>query len=170
MKKILCLILMSISIVMFVGCGDKNNKETKNNTSEVNEEKSESKESKVKQDERKVAIPSELPYNMEVLPADSIGCVYGNLTYTNNSQYVVTMYQLTVQYTNRDGVQDKTYYSSYDTILPGETSPVIKAFGSSDWKPLELEYKIYDKGTGEYMRLVYDYKLDELKGSNWFVQ
>lgn len=135
----------------------------KNNTKNSNENNSKTKENN---EDNIFVIPQELPYNMNILPPDSIGTVYGNLTFKNNSKYVIKSFNLTIEYT-RDGKKDKTYYSSYDTIMPGETSPIIDSFISNDWKPIKLEYKIYNKENGKYRRLEYDYKLDDLKGTSW---
>lgn len=66
----------------------------------------------------------DVPANIEILPPNSIGTVYADVTYTNNTPYPVTSYQLTVLLKDSN---EKQYYSCYDTVLPGETSPDRKS-------------------------------------------
>ncbi len=57
--------------------------------------------------------------DIKVLPADSIGTVYMDVTYTNNNDETLTGYKVTIKLPN----VEKTYLSCYDTVLPGEISP-----------------------------------------------
>ena len=57
--------------------------------------------------------------DIKVLPADSIGTVYMEVTYTNNNDETLTGYKITIKLPN----VEKTYLSCYDTVLPGEISP-----------------------------------------------
>ncbi|MFR1784429.1 MAG: hypothetical protein ACLSXI_10040 [Sarcina ventriculi] len=57
--------------------------------------------------------------DIKVLPADSIGTVYMEVTYTNNNDETLTGYKVTIKLPN----VEKTYLSCYDTVLPGEISP-----------------------------------------------
>ena len=57
--------------------------------------------------------------DIKVLPADSTGTVYMEVTYTNNSDETLTGYKVTIKLPN----VEKTYLSCYDTVLPGEISP-----------------------------------------------
>lgn len=173
-KKIIISLLCIATLFTFVSCGkDTDNKNTNTNTStndsntKSNSNTAENAKDNNEYEEKPATVPSQIPYNVQVLPPNSIGTIYGNLTYTNNGSYPVTMFKLTIQYTRNGKEGEKTYFTSYDTVLPSETSPVMKTFCNSDWKPLTLEYKIYDKDTGKYRSLKYDYKLDELRGSKW---
>lgn len=175
--KFICVTLFSLGVIGLIGCGSStNNSESlnTNNASSSDNKKnntqpnSDNQQNNTQTNEKPATIPNQLPYKMEVLQPDSIGTVYGNLTYTNNGEYPVTYFQLIIQYTDKDGNSGaKAYFTNYDTVMPGETSPVIKTFCNSDWKALTLEYKIYDKETQKSRRLQYDYKLEELRGSNW---
>lgn len=164
-KLILTIILSGLFVVGgFVGCSSGNN--INNMPTSNNEETNNNINNK---EEDKLTIPDQVPYNINILPPDSIGIVYGNLTFTNNGEYPITYFKLVAEYTDKDGKREKTYYNYFDTIMPGETSPTIETFGSSDWKPITLEYKIYNKETGKSRCIKYDYKLDELKATNWIV-
>ena len=44
-------------------------------------------------------------------------------TYTNNSKYPITSYTAKVLLKDTN---DTTYLSSFDTVMPGETSPSLK--------------------------------------------
>ena len=57
--------------------------------------------------------------DIKVLPADSIGTVYMEVTYTNNNDETLTGYKVIIKLPN----VEKTYLSCYDTVLPGEISP-----------------------------------------------
>ena len=57
--------------------------------------------------------------DIKVLPADSIGTVYMEVTYTNNSDEILTGYKVTIKLPN----VAKTYLSCYDIVLSGEISP-----------------------------------------------
>ena len=57
--------------------------------------------------------------DIKVLPSDSIGTVYMEVTYTNNNDETLTGYKVTIKLPN----VEKTYLSCYDTVLPGEISP-----------------------------------------------
>ena len=57
--------------------------------------------------------------DIKVLPADSIGTVHMEVTYTNNNDETLTGYKVTIKLPN----VEKTYLSCYDTVLPGEISP-----------------------------------------------
>lgn len=120
-----------------------------------------------KPQDKKYVTLDELPYNMKIRQPDSIGNVYGDLTVTNNSNYIIKYFELKVEYTNNKGSKDVAYYINGDTIMQGETSTNISTFISKDWKPISLEIKVYDKETNTYCRETYDYKLNELKGTKW---
>lgn len=82
------------------------------------------------------------------------------MTYTNNSKYAISGFTLTALLKDSN---EKTYYSCYDTVLPGETSPNFESFGpktlnKNDVEFLECQITITDsQGNTQY--ITYDYKL-----------
>lgn len=71
-----------------------------------------------------------------ILPRDSIGTVYANITYENNTDKTIVgvEYEVLLKDTN-----EKVYYVSYDTVLPGETSPIFEGFGPQSGKLEDIE-------------------------------
>lgn len=163
-KKIVMCSIVAALLLGLGGCGNSDNTSVTDNSSPTQQEQVDKSTQKKDDDFVK---PEELPYTMEILPPDIIGTVWGNLTFTNNSKYVIKSFDLTVEYT-KEGKRDKTYYLCYDTIMPNESSTVIESFISDDWKPLELEYEIYDQDSQKSRRISYDYKLQEIKGTDWY--
>ena len=84
---------------------------------------------------------------------------YLNMTYTNNSDYPITRFNLFV----RDKSSNSpTYFSCSDTVIPGETSPAFRLYNSpaqsiDDLEFLELELVVFVNGSESYYN--YDYKL-----------
>lgn len=187
MKKVLVGLLIGVATVGLFGCSSKSEVvgetpkvETKEEVEErikidaVKEEKEEVVEEVIEDDgsikEGKVdleprVIPEELPFAMTVLEPDSIGTVYGNLIFQNNSKYIITAFDLTAL----DNVtNEKTYYCCYDTVMQGETSPIMESFASDDISVLKLEYTIYDKESGLSCHYEYDTKLERVQWTAWY--
>ena len=80
---------------------------------------------------------SDLSINYTILPPDSIGTIYMEGTYTNNSNYTIASFRLTVLLKDKN---DKTYLSCYDTVLPGETSPIFDSFGPDTQSNKDVEF------------------------------
>ncbi len=59
---------------------------------------------------------------------DSLGNVYGNMTYTNTFDNPITTFQAEILLKDSN---EKVYYDCYDTVLPGETSPTFSGSGPS---------------------------------------
>lgn len=102
---------------------------------------------------------AELEYSI-TFREDSIGTVYADVTYTNNSKYTLGSFQLKAL---KKDTNEKSYYGSYDTILPGETSPKFTGFGpktknESDLEILEIQYTLVDS-SGKKTYVSYDTKL-----------
>lgn len=94
----------------------------------------------------------ELPYTIKLEEPDSLGNVYGTGTYTNNSQHNITSFSVTMLLKDKN---EKTYYSNYDTVLPGETSPNFSSSGpntglETDMEPLEIEMTAENKDGKKY--------------------
>lgn len=99
--------------------------------------------------------------NGELLPPDSIGCVYYQATLTNNlKQFVIISASVTYEYTNEEGNKDKTFLSFYDTVMPDETSPVSETFGSEDMKPVKASITLQPIGLDMEYYIDYDLKLN----------
>ena len=93
---------------------------------------------------------------------DSLGNVYGELKYTNNTGKTITGYKLVCM---RKDNNKKVYYECYDTVLDGESSPVMTNFGptsrnAEDMQTLE-ETVTFIEEEGESHIITCDYKLDQ---------
>lgn len=159
MKKNLfaILILALILSVSLTACAEESKSKPKDNVKKV-EEKKENPNSKVP-----VTI-DKLPFNIELdSEPDSAGAVYAHVTFVNNSDYPVVDYELTVNVKDQNR---KNFYATYDTVMPGETSPIFESFGpktsnKDDIEYLTLEYQLKDTKSGKKINIKYDYKLDE---------
>lgn len=104
----------------------------------------------------------QLPYNFEIIPPDILGISYLKATYTNNSKYPILSFTLKLHYKDEN---ETTYISTYDTVMPGETSPIFETFGpeSNDLDDIEvLNISIKAKGeNGKNYYIEYDTKLKE---------
>jgi len=64
---------------------------------------------------------------------------------------------------------EKTYLSTYDTVLPGETSPKFVTFAPDTGKKEDMEYLMYEiivaKEDGTTVHLTYDVKTEKY---TWF--
>ncbi len=103
---------------------------------------------------------SDIVLNYEILPPDSIGSVYVNAKYTNNSKYAITKVNYKIWLKDIDKT---VYLSSVDTVTPGETSPKFDTFGpkslkSNDMEFLKCSFSVIDEN-GKKSYIDYDYKL-----------
>lgn len=105
----------------------------------------------------------EIDYDVTIRKPDSIGTVYMDATYTNNTKYPVTGFSMTVLLKDKN---EKTYLSTYDTVMPGETSPKFNCFGPETQDPddyviltLEVDAR---KEDGKKLSVEYDFKLNEV--------
>ena len=110
--------------------------------------------------------PDEFAIDITIREPDSIGTVYMEATYTNNSQYPITGLSMTILLKD---INEKTYLSNYDTVLPGETSPKFDSFGPETGDPNDYEILTLDVQArmpdGKTLSIEYDFKLDE---ASWF--
>lgn len=102
----------------------------------------------------------DLPLSITIEEPDIIGMVYMSATYTNQSTQTIDSLSMTVLLKDSN---EKTYLSCYDTVLPGETSPIFTTFGpkslsTEDIEILEYSISIIDE-TGETIYIDYDCKL-----------
>ena len=102
----------------------------------------------------------DLPIILSMREPDSTGTVYIDATYNNKSEYPITAYSLTILLKDKN---EKTYLSSYDTVLPGETSPKFDSFGPktrdiNDIEKLELSITARTENNKK-LYIDYDFKL-----------
>ena len=158
MKKIITTLLSLLIILTMTGC-----------VSTAKSEGAEDNDKPITEGSNKEAPPvtiEELPLSVTILEPDSIGNVYMEATFTNNSKYAIKGFDVTVLLKDKN---EKTYLSSYDTVLSGETSPTFQAFGPSTKNPDDMEYLEYQITVvgedGNEIYLTYDVKLKTYK---WF--
>ena len=110
----------------------------------------------------------DLPITISIREANSIGTIYMDATYKNNSKYPIVGYSMTVLLKDKN---DKTYLSNSDTVLPGETSPNFDSFGPNtrninDVEKLTLEI-IAMTENNKKLYIEYDFKLGM---AEWFYE
>lgn len=83
-------------------------------------------------------------------------------TFANNSQYPITGYDLKILIKDKN---ETTYLTTYETVMPGETSPKFDGFGPQTQDPNDYEIiglTVYaKKDNGKTLAIEYDFKLDE---------
>lgn len=115
-------------------------------------------------DKPRVHPEDDISYTLNLQTPDSIGNVYGIMTYTNNSDYPITGFEVTML----DNTTNETYYyMCYETVMPGETSPNFESFGSSDMTPIAMEYTIFDPETMLGCHYEADLKLRIVDWTEW---
>ena len=178
LKKSLVSLLVGISMVGLVGCSQEVKKGFEDGIKQAQEEQIEVDNSIKEEEQLEVdnsikeygidneprVMPDQLPYNLVLEEPDSIGNVYGDMTFVNNSNYPITSFEVTVL---DNTTNEKHYYSCYETVLPGETSPIFNTFASNDMTTLTIEYSIYDKETMLTCYYEYDLKLENLSWGAW---
>ncbi len=120
-----------------------------------------------KEDKNPRVLPENLQMEKYLDEPDSIGTIYGHVTVTNNSEYTISYIEFKFKYTNKEGQQDVVYYSSYDSILPGEKSLDMESFGSEDMEVISVEYRILDTETLLECNVEYDNKTGIIQWSPW---
>lgn len=166
MKKI---ILLSASAFLLVACSEETKNETVTiessaETSAINSREDESvaevESEKIDIESDPLVMVEELPYEIMFEEPDSSGSVYGLATYTNTSDYPVVSFDLTATLLDTN---ETTYYSTYDTVMPGETSAIFDSFGPETMSMEDLEIKeisysiMLEDGSKQYID--YDTKL-----------
>jgi hypothetical protein len=152
-KKLFVGALVSAAALSFIACGTTDTATESNSTNGTT-----NSQTATNKDKTPIKL-EDLALDVNVLPANSIGTVYMEATYTNNSDKTLTGYNVTVKLPNGE----KTYLSCYDTVLPGETSPKFECFGPESGNFEECEILKYeftvtnDDGSKTYVE--YDNKL-----------
>lgn len=170
MKKLLVVLLTLIALFV-TACSSNtaniNAIDSEDITTNDNNIESEQEEQEEPEEEKE-----EVPINLEdikpeitILEPDSIGTVYMEATYTNNSDYPIVGYSLEVLLKDKN---EKAYLVNYDTVLPGETSPKFEGFGPETRKPEDyeiLKLEVTAKTEEGKLYIEYDMKLGE---ATWF--
>ena len=163
-RKLTASILIAICLVgTLSACGKEEAKTDKTNEITKTESSEDITDSKDKKDEKKdkvnVTIDEIELLDFKVKEPDSIGTVYMEAKFKNNSKYTITY--IDYEYKVDD---EKTYLSSSDTLLPGEVSSLTETFGPKsgeikDAQLLKTSITFLDEDKNEYYT-DYDVKLD----------
>ena len=156
--KIGKVLLISLVLLLAISCGSKKEE------AKAEVEKTAVKQEEVKKTEEKPeakVTKDELPLEFTIKKPDSIGNVYMDAVFKNNSKYPVTSFDATVHIKDSN---ETVYFSTYDTVMPGETSAKFEASGpktgkAEDYEVIKLEYKI-ETDNGPVV-IDYDYKLNK---------
>lgn len=163
-KKALLLLSIVLTISLMVGCSSKNNdKDTGDNTSSGNVVESDNKGNSESSNQKKEHV---LVTDIEFVGAtiaepDSIGTRYFKSQIKNNSKYKITGLNVELELDNGE----TSYFSMYDTLLPGDTSSISECFGATTGNLEDMKAKnisitmINDKE--KYVYVDYDVKLDK---------
>ena len=164
MKRRLFLLMLIISITL-VGCSSGNIEDRPEMVADevVNEEAEEAEEVAAEDSGDELPIyPDEILMDIIILEPNSIGTVYMEATYTNNSKYPITSYTAKVLLKDTN---DTTYLTSFDTVMPGETSPKFETFGPDSQDPNDVEVLTLEviarTEEGNNLYIDYDFKLGE---------
>lgn len=164
MKKIILILVLIISITL-VGCKSGKIEDVPETIAKekVSNESGGNEDVSAEETTEEIPIhPDDIMMDITILEPDSIGNVYMEATFTNNSKYPITSYSAKVLLKD---INDTTYLSTYDTVMPGETSPKFESFGPETQDPddyeilgLEITARTED---GNSLYIDYDFKLEE---------
>lgn len=155
MKLHKSLLLFGASALILGGCADKGPEtegsvaekpETEEVGTESTEEFTEDIEEKtedINYESTPVVTIEELPYTIEIEnpTPDSAGSVYGIASFTNESEYPIVGFTLVATLLDTN---ENTYYSTYDTVMPGNQSPNFDSFAPSTGELSDLEVKVVE--------------------------
>ena len=119
-----------------------------------------------KNDENPRVHPKDLEFTYYVDPVDESGQIYGHMTVKNNSNYIIKNIFIQTIVTV-EGKRETTYYTYNNSLLPGETTPDMENFGSEDMQKDSMRYTIYDKESGLFCDVDYDFKTELCSMSPW---
>ena len=164
MKRRLFLLMLIMTMVL-VGCSSGKIEEGPETMADelTHEEAEEAEDVVVEDDGDQIPIhPDEILMDITILEPNSIGTVYMEATYTNNSKYPITSYTAKVLLNDTN---DTTYLTSFDTVMPGETSPKFETFGPDSQDPNDVEVLTLEviarTEEGNNLYIDYDFKLGE---------
>lgn len=109
--------------------------------------------------------------NSYIYEIDSINNCWGEFRYNNNSKYTITKLQVTSM---EKKTGEKFYVTFYDSVLPGESSPVDKTILAHDvdesfepdLEPLSMAYTYIDDN-GNYVHIYVDAKVGGYQYRKW---
>src|SRR5699024_9923867 len=158
---LLTLILVLVFSLTLTGCDNGSEGEEVSKKEDANSVKENTEKEKNEKEDTLIKV-EDLPYEINILEPDSIGTRYMEATFTNNSDFTVTGYSLTILLKEEN---EKTYLGTYDTIMPGETSSKFESFApesgkEEDMELLRYELNIKDEDGTEYL-VEYDVKLEK---------
>ena len=119
-----------------------------------------------KNDENPRVHPKDLEFTYYTDPINEFGQVYGHMTVKNNSNYTIKNIFIEAIVTV-EGKRETAYYTYYNGLLPGETTPDMETFGSEDMQKDSIRYTIYDKESGLFCDVDYDFKTELCSMSPW---
>ena len=115
-----------------------------------------------------IELVLELEPSLDVLEPSSTGTIWVEGTFVNTSPYPVLAYELVFK---DKTTNEKHYLDTYDTVMPGETSSKFETFGRESGDPKDMEFltlyvKLKDT-EDTYLRVEYDYKLEEVEADQY---
>ena len=157
-KKILISTIVVATLFTLTGCGGDNAQDTSQNTLIESNTQPEQVDEIDKKEVPPVLIEDIELIDFKINPPNSIGAVYMEGKFKNNSDKNVTHVQYTYKFDD-----DKYYLGTYDTLLPGDTSSISDTFGPKsgnveDMELLEIEITCLDENN-EKIYIDYDVKL-----------
>jgi len=168
MKKTVLILALILSLsILLVGCDSSKIKESPGTVANTEEDTSNELETNddtvVDKNKEEVPIhPDDIAPEITILEPNSIGTVYMEATYTNNSKYPITSYTAKVLLKDKN---DITYLGTHDTVMPGDTSPKFETFGPETQSPDDYEILKLDitarTEEGNNLYIEYDFKLGE---------
>jgi hypothetical protein len=117
-------------------------------------------EAPAEKDEQPVTI-DQVSFDINVLPPNSLDTIYIETAFTNNTDYTLSGVQLT--YLDKIS-NEKRYLTTYDTLLPGDTSANVETFGPEsgnmdDFQLLETRITVLKEDGGSVF-VTYDHKTE----------
>jgi hypothetical protein len=159
---IIIVAIIIISGIVYNGTTNAAKEKEKETISQQQVEKEKPKEEEVKK-EPPLKI-EQLPLDIQIKEPDSIGNIYIDATYTNNSNKNIVGYNVTVLLKDSNKT---TYLMTYNTVLPGETSPKFNSFGPQTKNKEDIQILKYEitiaNSDGTKTNLEYDNKLKQYK-------
>ena len=161
MKKRMLTAMLTATISMLVGatlltaCAEDKGSNSTANTANTAEETTQSEETA----QPGYNLNFELVNPMLKEP-DLLGITYYTAYLKNTGDCPITSFEMVFAYTDMEGNRSKTYMSTYDTILPGETSTIMECFGSNDMELLKGSITVLDPEGNSHL-FEYDAKLDK---------
>jgi hypothetical protein len=181
MKKWIVLLLVFVVILSLVACsGDKPVESTpvQQPTEQTTEEQAteeqvedqtedQAEESQGIEEQMKGLMKDLMP-NIVIQEPDSIGTVYAVMTFQNVTNMPIVAYEISATLMDTN---EATYYASYNTVMPGATSPNFSSFAPESEKLEDINIKeltitVVDS-PGSFTTFEYDVKLDRLMGYSY---